>query len=77
VEVLELIAPYVQTELSGPAQATDPNAMPLADYAAEVMEMLGGPGPIRGELVAHRAEALRWAEKRGEYEPMFVARNAR
>jgi uncharacterized oxidoreductase len=29
VEVLELIPPYVQTELTGPRQANDPNAMPL------------------------------------------------
>lgn len=37
VEVLELLPPYVQTELGGPSQATDPNAMPLADYVSEVM----------------------------------------
>jgi uncharacterized oxidoreductase len=43
VEVLELIPPYVQTELSGPHQATDPHAMPLADYIAEVMQILDDP----------------------------------
>jgi uncharacterized oxidoreductase len=32
VEILELAPPYVQTELAGPSQATDPAAMPLADY---------------------------------------------
>ena len=34
VEVLELIPPYVQTELMGPGQALDPNAMPLAEFIA-------------------------------------------
>jgi uncharacterized oxidoreductase len=77
VEVLELVAPYVQTELTGRSQATDPNAMPLADYVAEVMQMLGDPIPANGEIVAHRAQALRWAEKNGEYEPLFAARNER
>jgi len=75
VEVLELVAPYVQTELTGRSQATDPNAMPLADYVAEVVQMLGDPIPANGEILAHRAKALRWAEKNSEYEQMFAARN--
>src|SRR5439155_13095643 len=65
----------VQTELSGRTQATDPNAMPLADYVAEVMQMLGDPIPANGEILADRAKALRWAEKNSEYEQMFAARN--
>jgi uncharacterized oxidoreductase len=77
VEVLELVAPYVQTELSGRSQASDPNAMPLADYVAEVMQMLGDPIPANGEILAHRAKVLRWAEKNGEYEQIFAARNER
>jgi len=75
VEVLELVAPYVQTELTGPGQATSPQAMPLGDYISEVMQMLGGPAPANGEIVAHRAESLRWAEKKGEYERLFAQRN--
>ena len=71
VEILELVPPYVQTELSGTSQATDPNAMPLADYVAEVLQMLGDPIPANGEIVACRAEVLRWAEKNGEYEQLF------
>jgi uncharacterized oxidoreductase len=77
VEVLELVAPYVQTELTGQRQATDPHAMPLADYVAEVMQMLGAPVPASGEIVSHRAKALRGAEKSGEYEKLFAARNGR
>jgi uncharacterized oxidoreductase len=77
VQVLELVPPYVQTELTGHGQATDPHAMPLADYIAEVMQMLGDPAPTNGELLAHRARALRWAEKNGDYEQIFAARNER
>src|ERR1035437_3165765 len=37
-EVLELIPPYVPTDLLG--GGSDPRAMPLAEYIAEVMEIL-------------------------------------
>ena len=40
IEVIELVPPYVQTELGGPAQATDPHAMPLGDFVAEVFDIL-------------------------------------
>jgi uncharacterized oxidoreductase len=50
--------------------------MPLADYVAEVLRMLGEPIPAYGEILARRAEALRWAERNGEYERVFAARNA-
>ena len=40
VEVLELVPPYVATRLQGERQASDPNAMPLDEYIAEVMELL-------------------------------------
>jgi uncharacterized oxidoreductase len=76
VEVLELAPPYVQTELGGPHQATDPDAMPLADYVAEVMQRLGNPGPPEGEILVERVQALRWAERNGVYLRMFTALNA-
>ena len=63
VEVLELIPPYVQTELGGPSQARDPNAMPLADYIAQVVRILDAPAPSHGEILVRRVKALRWAEK--------------
>jgi uncharacterized oxidoreductase len=75
VEVLELAPPYVQTELGGPHQATDPNAMPLADYVTEVMEVLGESRPPRGEVLVERVKALRFAENDGQYERMFAALN--
>jgi uncharacterized oxidoreductase len=41
VKVLELAPPYVQTELMGEQQANDPRAMPLKDFIAETIEVLG------------------------------------
>jgi uncharacterized oxidoreductase len=63
VEVLELIPPYVQTELAGPSQASDPNAMPLADYIAQVVRILDASVPSHGEILVRRVKALRWAER--------------
>jgi uncharacterized oxidoreductase len=77
VEVLELAPPYVQTELAGPHQATDPHAMPLADYIAEVIEILGNPNPPRGEILVERVKALRWAERGEDYEQIFAGHNNR
>ena len=42
VRVLELAPPYVQTELMGDRQKNDPMAMPLDDFIAQSMELLGG-----------------------------------
>ena len=75
VEVLELAPPYVQTELGGPSQAADPNAMPLAEYVAEVMQLLGNPDPPGGEVLVQRVQALRRAERDGAYEQRFTALN--
>jgi uncharacterized oxidoreductase len=77
VEVLELAPPYVQTELSGPHQATDPHAMPLADYIAEVMQILSDPNQSHDEILVERVKTLRWAEKSGAYHQIFTANNNR
>lgn len=60
VEVLELVPPYVQTELMGPHQATDPRAMPLADFIAEVMSILSNQPDVK-EILVKNVYPLRYA----------------
>ncbi|QMV18945.1 SDR family NAD(P)-dependent oxidoreductase [Granulicella sp. 5B5] len=60
VQVLELAPPYVQTELMGEHQASDPRAMPLADYLAEVMNILATQ-PDAKEVLVKNVYPLRFA----------------
>ncbi|HXO61736.1 MAG TPA: SDR family NAD(P)-dependent oxidoreductase [Candidatus Acidoferrales bacterium] len=69
-EVLELIPPYVQTELLGARQASDPNAMPLADFISETMSILEN-SPNSTEICVERVKPLRFAEASGQYEAFF------
>ena len=39
VEILELVPPYLQTELTGARQLSDPNAMPVKHFVLEAMEV--------------------------------------
>ncbi len=68
VEVLELAPPYVQTELGGPRQASDPRAMPLDEYIKEVMQILESNSIEKGEILVERVKPLRTAEKDGRYQ---------
>lgn len=68
VEVLELAPPYVQTELGGPQQASDPRAMPLDDYIKEVVQILENNTMDKGEILVDRVRPLRTAEKDGKYQ---------
>lgn len=77
VEILELIPPYVQTELGGPQQTTDPHAMPLADYIAEVMQILENPNWSGDEIIVQRAKTLRRAGQSEDYDRIFAANNNR
>ncbi len=70
VQVVELAPPYVQTELMGPAQASDPAAMPLAEFIAESMKMLKA-SPEATEICVERVRVLRDAESRGDYNAFF------
>jgi uncharacterized oxidoreductase len=65
VEVIELVPPYVQTELMGSGQASDPRAMTLKDYLAETIEILKTQ-PNATEILVERVKPLRFAASNGE-----------
>ena len=69
-QVLELIPPYVQTELMGPRMASDPNAMPLKDFISETMSILEN-SPNTTEICVERVKPLRSAEASGQYDTFF------
>jgi uncharacterized oxidoreductase len=72
VRVLELVPPYVQTELMGSQQAADPRAMPLKDYLAETIELIRTQ-PDATEILVERVKPLRFAEQNGKekYDAFF------
>jgi uncharacterized oxidoreductase len=74
VEVLELVPPYVQTTLMGERQASDPHAMPLDEFIAEVMAILKRGGQD-GEIRVGRVEPLRAAPGKPDYPQAFKAFN--
>ena len=69
-QVVELIPPYVQTELMGPRMASDPNAMPLKDFISETMTILGNSQNVT-EICVERVKPLRFAEASGQYDAFF------
>jgi uncharacterized oxidoreductase len=70
VEFLEIIPPYVQTELGGPAQAGDPRAMPLKEFIAETIQIFKNQPEARENCV-DRAKPLRFAEANGSFDKML------
>jgi len=76
VEVLELIPPYVQTTLTGERQANDPHAMPLAEFIAEVMDILKTQTHAT-EIAVERVRPLRFAFEGGQqkYDQFFTQFN--
>jgi len=71
-EVLEIIPPYVQTDLLGGAE--DPRAMPLKEFIAETVEILSvQPTPI--ENCVERVHMLRYAEAEGKFDAVFNGLN--
>jgi uncharacterized oxidoreductase len=76
IQVLELIPPYVQTELMGTRQAHDPNAMPLKEFISETMSILKTSPNVR-EICVDRVKSLRFAEASGKYDEVFKMFNGR
>jgi uncharacterized oxidoreductase len=76
IKVLELIPPYVQTELMGARQAQDPNAMPLKEFISETMKILK-TSPNATEICVERVKPLRFAEASGNYDEVFQTFNGR
>lgn len=75
IGVIELIPPGVQTELM-PGHDSDPNAMPLADYIAEVMAILEA-NPDGEEIVVERCKPLRAAQDDAQHTKVFNMINQR
>ncbi len=71
-EVLELIPPYVQTDLMD--GASDPRAMPLKEFIAEVMQILNTQ-PEATEVCVERVKPLRFAAEGGHYDQVFTGLN--
>jgi len=76
VQVLEIVPPYVQTELMGARQANDPHALPLKDFIAETMNILA-TSPQAQEICVERVKPLRFAPSSGGYDDFFRTFNDR
>src|ERR1039458_173306 len=72
-EVLELIPPYVATDLMG--GASDPRAMPLGQFLAEVMAILKTQ-PTPPEICVENVKPLRFAAESGKFDAIFEGLNA-
>ena len=73
IQVQELIPPAVRTTLLG--QQDDENAMPLADYLSEVMDILRDQ-PDATEIRVKRVDFLRFAEAQGRYPEVLAMLSA-
>ena len=73
IKVVEIVPPYVQTELLSEQQAVDPRAMPLADFIREVMSLLASG---TAEVVVERCKPLRFAAELGGYDRAYAGVNA-
>jgi uncharacterized oxidoreductase len=71
-EVLELAPPYVATDLLG--GGSDPRAMPLDKFIAEVMEIIKTK-PDATEICVENVKRLRFAAESGHYDDVFNGLN--
>ncbi|MFT4113091.1 SDR family oxidoreductase [Silvibacterium sp.] len=73
VQVIEIIPPWVQTELQG-ERGMNPKAMPLPEYIVETITLLKDQ-PEATEIVSERGKLMRFAE-RGDYDAFFQRYNS-
>lgn len=71
-EVLELIPPYVATDLMD--GASDPRAMPLEEFIGAVMEILKSQPDVQ-EICVDKVKPLRFAAESGHYDAVFHGLN--
>jgi len=74
IEVLELIPPYVATQLMG--NADDPRAMPLDKFIGEVTEIIKIQ-PTPPEICVENVKGFRFAAENGNFDTLFARLNAR
>jgi short-subunit dehydrogenase involved in D-alanine esterification of teichoic acids len=74
VRLLELVPPAVATELM-PGQTENPVAMPLDEFADEVMQLIETQ-PEAHEILVERVKFLRFAEVRGDYDQVVATLNS-
>lgn len=72
-EIVELIPPYVATDLMD--GASDPKAMPLDQFIAEVMQ-IWKTQPGVTEICVENVKGLRFAAESGHYDRVFGGLNA-
>jgi uncharacterized oxidoreductase len=70
VEVAELIPPAVATRVGG----SNPHALPLEAYGAEVMALLA-QDPTPREVLVSGVLQHRWAERDGTYDELVAQRS--
>jgi len=73
IQVIELVPPAVQTDLM-PGHAEDPHALPLEDFADEVLQILKADPDAR-EIHVERVKFLRYGEARGDYDSVVAILN--
>jgi uncharacterized oxidoreductase len=74
IEVLELVPPYVATNLMD-RNASDPRAMPLDKFIAEVMEILKQQ-PTPAEICVENVKPLRFSAESGRFDQIFNGLNS-
>ncbi|OIJ63187.1 SDR family oxidoreductase [Streptomyces mangrovisoli] len=71
VGVVELVPPAVAT---AGQEKVNPHALPLGDFATEVMDLLGTE-PTPREILVDRVLMHRWAERDGTYDELVAQRS--